>query len=164
VPVTRRRLLAMLGFGVVGGVLTGGVVGTLISNRANDAGELDFVPTSALPQVENTLAPEQKTQLIENARRCREPLGRVAIWHSTSTRGGTVSIISGSYQSPQFTLTTTPTLVALPYPAPYASGRGVLTVVGESNDFGIALRPRLITQIKGTLPIQVWWTPVGGCP
>jgi hypothetical protein len=144
--------------------VAGGLVGAFIANQPR-TWQFEAAPTAALSQVEGTLAPKDKERLIEEARRCREPLGRVAIWHSASTDGGTVSIISGSYRSPSFPLTATPSLVALPFPAPYASGRGVLTVVGEATDFGIALSPQLImTRINGPMPVNVWWTSVGGCP
>lgn len=148
----------------MGGIVTGGVVGAIIANQPG-TWQLEVVPTAALPRVESTLAPEERARLIDKARRCQEPLARVVIWHSPATQGGTVSLISGSYHSPSFPVTTTPSVVAFPFPAPYASGHGVLTVVGEVSDFGIALSPRhMMTQINGTLPINVWWTPVEGCP
>jgi len=126
---------------------------------------LEPVPASSLPELETTLAPQQAAQLIEETRRCREPLARVAIWHSAGTLGGTVSIVSRGYRSPHFMLTTSPSLVAFPYPAAYHSGRGVLTLVGEAGDVIIALRPQYINrELKGTVPINVWWTPVEGCP
>jgi hypothetical protein len=165
--VSRRRLLTIVGWGIVGGVVTGGVAAALIGRPAGepDAPQLETVPTAALPQVEGTLAPDQAARLIAEARRCQEPLARIAIWHSAATPGGIVSIISGAYRSPRFALAATATLVAIPFPAPYASGQGLLTVVGEAKDFAISLQPvHMSTELKGTLPIRVWWTPIGGCP
>ena len=165
--ISRRRLLTIIGCGTAGSVVVGGVVGTLIGRQTGGANawQLEAVPIAALPQVESTLAPGQAARLMEEARRCREPLARVSIWHSPGTPGGMVSITSGAYHSPRFALTATPSLVAIPYPAPYSSGRGMLSVVGDLTDFAIALRPSLINgKINGTVPIRVWWTPVGGCP
>jgi hypothetical protein len=165
--MSRRRLLTIVGCGVTGAVVIGGVAGTLIGRQNGDADaqELEAVPTAALPGVEATLAPDQAARLMEEARRCREPLARVTLWHSPGTPGGMVSIISGAYHSPRFALSATPSLVAIPYPAPYSSGKGVLSVVGEATDFAIALRPVIMkSDIRGTLLIHVWWTPVGGCP
>jgi hypothetical protein len=164
--ISRRRLLTIIGCGTAGGVVAGGVVGALVGRQTGaEAWQLETVPIAALPQVESTLAPDQVARLMEEARRCREPLARVSIWHSPATPGGMVSIVSAAYHSPRFALTATPSLVAFPFPAPYSSGQGVLTVVGEANDFAIALRPLLInSKVEGTLPIRVWWTPVGGCP
>jgi hypothetical protein len=164
--VSRRRLLTIVSWGIAGGVVTGGVATALIRRQASEpeAAQLETVPTAALPQVEGTLTPDQAARLIAEARRCQEPLARVAIWHSAATPGGIVSIISGAYRSPRFTLAATATLVAIPFPAPYASGQGLLTVIGEAKDFAISLQPvHLSTELKGTLPIRVWWTPVGGC-
>jgi hypothetical protein len=165
--MSRRRLLTVVGCGVAGAIVVGGVAGTLIGGRTGEADgqQLEAVPTAALPQVEGTLAPDQAARLMEEARRCREPLARVTIWHSPGTPGGMVSIISGAYHSPRFPLSATPSLIAIPYPAPYASGKGMLSVVGEATDFAIALRPVIMkSEIKETLLIHVWWTPVGGCP
>jgi hypothetical protein len=159
--------LTVVAAGVAGGAVAGGVVGTILGTKPDEAStwQLEPVPTSSLPQVESTLAPQRAAQLMEEARRCREPLARIAVWHSAGTPGGTISIISRGYQSPRFALTTAPSLVAFPYPAAYPTGRGVLTLVGEANDIMIALRPQYINaRLTGTVPINVWWTPVEGCP
>jgi hypothetical protein len=168
-PISRRSLLILCG-GIVGGSVIGGVVGPLVVARSgstggNGAARMDIVPTASLPEVQGTLSPEQAARLTEEARRCREPLGRVTVWQSPTTAVGLISIVSGSYQSPRFTLTAAPRLIALPYPAPYATGKGVLTLVGDANDMVISLMPqRKIIDLKGTLPIPVWWTPAVGCP
>ena len=165
--VTRRRLFMMLGAGVAGGVAAGTVVGSLVGKKPDEAAtwQLEPVPTASLPQVESTLVPQQAAQLLEEARRCREPLARIAVRHSPGTRGGTISVVSRGYRSPPFVLTTAPSLVAIPYPAPYSSGRGQLTLVGEANDVIVSLRPQYINQqLKSAALINVWWTPVEGCP
>jgi hypothetical protein len=165
--ISRRRLLTIVAAGVAGGAAAGGIVGALVGAKPDEeaARQLESVPASSLPELQTTLAPQRAAQLIEEARRCREPLARVAIWHSAGTPGGTISIVSGGYQSPAFVLTTSPNLVAIPYPAAYRSGRGVLTLVGEAGDVIIALRPQYINrELKGTVPINVWWTPIEGCP
>ncbi len=154
----------MLGAGAGGGIVTGGGVGAWFANRPGDSGQLEVVPTTALPEVEGTLAPEQAARLVEAARRCREPLARIAIWRRPGTPAAAVSIISGSYRSPSFPLTTTPSLVALPFPAPYASGHGRLSIVSDAQELGIGLRPPIHTAMNGTLLVNVWWTPRGGCP
>jgi len=165
--ITRRRLFTMLGVGVAGGVVAGGVVGSLVGTKPDEAAtwQLERVPTASLPQVQGTLAPQQAAQLLEEARRCREPLARIAVWHSPGTRGGTISVVSRGYRSPPFVLTAAPSLIAIPYPAPYSSGRGQLTLVGEANDVIVALRPQYINQqLNSPALINVWWTPVEGCP
>ena len=161
--ISRRHSLGLLAAGVIGGIVGGTFVGGVIANK-EAAANFEVVPTTVLPQVASTLAPEQRAQLIEEARRCREPLGWVAIWHSPATKGGTISVTSGPYHSPRFALSTSPRLIALPFPAPYSSGRGVLTLIGEADDLGIALNPQVVAKVSGALPIDVWWTPAGGCP
>src|SRR4051812_34581183 len=82
--ISRRRLLTVVAGGVAGGAVAGGVVGALLGTRPDeaDAWQLEPVPTSSLPQVEGTLAAHQAAQLRDEARRCREPLARIAVWHS----------------------------------------------------------------------------------
>src|SRR5690349_19234240 len=135
--ISRRRLSTV----VAGGAVAGGVVGALLGTRPDEARawQLEPVPTSSLPQVEGTLAAQQPAQLRDEARRCREPLARIAVWHSAGP-GGMIIILSRGYQSPRFALTPAPSLGAFPSPAPYPTGRSVLTLVGEANDVMIALR------------------------
>jgi hypothetical protein len=161
---SRRWLAKVIGFAVAGGTLAGGLVGSLMSTGNIEAANLDSLPTTWLSRVQGTLAPNSATQLIEDARRCREPLARVAIWHSSGARGGVMSIRSGGYQSPQFVLTGTPSTVALPYPPPYSSGRGVLTIEGEAQGVVIALEPQhAIADLKNNAILPVWWNPAQGC-
>lgn len=161
---SRRQLLIMLGLGAGGGIVLGGGIGALLKPPAGNGQQLDVVSTGSLDMVGSTLAPQDRARLIDEARRCREPLARVSIWHSPETKGGTITIISGSYHSPPFPLTASPRLVALPFPAPYATGRGRLIVTGEADNFGLALRPQFLNRITAPATINVWWTPVGGCP
>jgi len=165
--LSRRRLLTIIGGGAAGAIVIGGVAGTLIGRHTGPAGtsQIKPVPTSGLPHVEGTLARDQAARLMEQARRCQEPLAELTIWHSPGTPGGSISIISGAYHSPRFPLTATPSVIAVPFPAPYASGQGVFTVVGEANDFIIALEPPVMNNtMNGAVPISVWWEPAGGCP
>ncbi len=156
----------MLGSGVVGGAVVGGVIGALTSKDGNAGIErLDPLPTAALSQIRETLSPDRAAQVLEEARRCRVPLARVAVWHSPGTRGGAISIISGEYRSPSFTLTPVPRLVAIPYPSAYSTGSGILTFIGDARKVNISLRPGAFGLIlKGSLHIPVWWNPVKGCP
>ena len=154
----------MLGLGAGGGIVVGGAVGALLARSSRGGQQLDVVPTGSLDMVGGTLAPQDRARLIDEARRCREPLARVAIWHSPETKGGTITIISGAYHSPPFPLSTSPRLVALPFPAPYAAGAGRLIVTGEADNLDLALRPQFSSRIAAPAAIDVWWTPIGGCP
>jgi hypothetical protein len=162
--MSRRRLLMMLGLGAAGGIVVGGAIGVRFAQPSGNGQQLDAVPIGSLDMVGGTLAPQDRARLIDEARRCREPLASVAIWHSPETKGGTITLVSGSYHSPPFPLTTTPSLVALPFPAPYATGRGRLIVTGEADNLSLALRPQFFAPITAPATIDVWWTPIGGCP
>ena len=161
---SRRHILIMLGLGAAGGIIVGGGIGALLARSAGNGQQLDAVTTGSLDVVGSTLAPEDRARLIDEARRCHEPLARVAIWHSPEAKGGTITIISGAYHSPAFALTPSPRLVALPFPAPYATGRGQLIVTGAADSLALALRPQFSAPITAPATIDVWWTPVGGCP
>src|SRR5215813_3068358 len=71
--ISGRRLLTIVAFGVAGGTVAGTVVGALAREKAGDVGtwQLEPVPTSALYQIQGTLASEEAGQLVEEARRCR---------------------------------------------------------------------------------------------
>ena len=161
--ISRRQML------IFGGIAASGLaaaVGGMVYLGANgEPNRLDTVPIAYLPQVQGTLEPSQAEKLTEQARQCRVPLAQVAIWHSPGTPGGIVSIISGSYHSPSFALQTTRHVVAIPYPAPYPSGRGVLTLVGHGADVNISIYPTIWKiDLTGSHTIPVWWQVKGGCP
>ena len=165
--VSRRRLLMIATAGIAGGTVAGGIIGVVVGVRPLESApwQLDPVPARLLPDVLTTLSPDQAGQLGEKARRCREPLAMVAVRHSPGMPGGTVRILSRGYQSPPFVLTAAPGLIAFPYPAAYSNGRGVLTLVGDASDIIVALRPQYLShELKGTALVNVWWTPVQGCP
>src|SRR5262245_16396905 len=103
---SRRQFLIMLGLGAGGGIVVGGGIGAWLARPTGNGQQLDVVPTGSLDMVGSTLAPQDRARLIDEARRCREPLARVAIWHSPESKGGSISIASGSYHSPPFVLTT----------------------------------------------------------
>ena len=75
-----------------------------------------------------------------------------------------VRIRSGSYLSPPIKLTTTPQRVAIPYPAPYPAGRGVLTLIGEADQVGFYLTPGGIHNVNGAYPVNVRWQVRNPCP
>jgi hypothetical protein len=72
----------------------------------------------------------------------------------------TVRLISGGYYSPIFKLSGTPVRIAIPYPAPYDSGHGVLTMLHTGGDASVALRPALLLTTQNTsITRQVTWQP-----
>jgi hypothetical protein len=72
---------------------------------------------------------------------CPEPLAWVALARAPGQPAGTVRLGSGGYYSPVFDLSDVPVRVAIPYPGPYESGHGTLTVMGAGGRATVALRP-----------------------
>jgi hypothetical protein len=160
---SRRSLLLIGGIAAAGVVIGGTIAGLRRDVGDTSIGLLEEVPTDGLAQLRPTLSPAAAPALIDNAQRCQEPLARVAILHSAGTAGGVISIRSGIYRSPAFTLTATPMLVGLPFPAPYQAGKGVLVIEGQANDLVMALTPQKILSFTGSTVIPVHWMPAGNC-
>jgi hypothetical protein len=114
---------------------------------------------AALP----TLDPGTSKAAVDDAKNCKVPLGWVTLTQRNG-HGGIVRIRSGQYLSPPIKLTPAPQRVAVPYPAPYPVGRGVLTLVGEADQVGFYLRPGGIQDVNGTYSINVRWQVRNPCP
>ena len=117
---------------------------------------------AALDTVAGT--PEQLAQYRDRDF-CSRRLAWVTIVRSPGQAPGRIRLQSGSYLSPAFELTETPVRVALPYPAPYAAGRGTIMVLGTTADAIVALTPPWHVPAQGGMHAQqVTWTPMGDCP
>jgi len=161
---TSRRTMPLAG----GLAAAGAVIGITVTGLLRDGGDpstslLEAVPPDALGEIQPTLAPASASMMIDEARRCHEPLARVVIMQGAGSAGGVISIRSGGYQSPTFALTPTPTLVGLPYPAAYQTGQGTLVLEGEAKGLVIGLTPRQVISFTGSWVIPVHWTPVSAC-
>jgi hypothetical protein len=107
---------------------------------------------------------EQLAQFREREA-CSRRLAWVTIMRSPGQPPGRIRLQSGAYLSPAFDLTDAPVRVALPYPAPYATGHGMISVLGTTTDAIVALTPpwRVPAQ-EGLHAREVTWTPSGDCP
>jgi hypothetical protein len=74
-------------------------------------------------------------------RSCAQPLAWVTVSRAPGQPGGAVRLRSGTYVSPLFDLSDVPRRVAIPYPAPYETGHGTLTVLASGGRPVIALSP-----------------------
>ncbi|MGV7218524.1 hypothetical protein [Bradyrhizobium sp. UFLA05-112] len=115
---------------------------------------------AALP----TLDPGTTKAAVDDAKNCKVPLAWVTLTQRPSGHGGMVRVRSGQYLSPPIKLTTTPQRIAIPYPAPYPAGRGVLTLVGEADQVGFYLRPGGVHDVNGTYSVNVRWQVRNPCP
>ena len=114
---------------------------------------------AALP----TLDPITSKAAVDDAKNCKAPLAWVTLTQRNG-HGGMVRVRSGQYLSPPIKLTPVPQRVAVPYPAPYPVGRGVLTLVGEADQVGFYLKPGGISDVNGTYSVNVRWQVRNPCP
>lgn len=159
--------------GIAGGLIIAGIsAAVILPNRVSDkpasAGEEStlevLVPgdiNAALP----TLDPGTSKAAVDDAKNCKVPLAWVTLTQRPGESGGNlVRVRSGAYLSPPIKLTPTPQRVAIPYPAPYPAGRGVLTLVGEANQVGLYLLPGGVHDVDGAYSVNVRWQVRSPCP
>jgi len=95
---------------------------------------------------------------------CRQPLAWVTLVSPPNEGPGRIRLISGTYVSPVFEVSATPVRVAIPFPAPYETGRGVLTAVDVGGSALVALLPAWrVSAQEGKITHAVTWTPVKNC-
>jgi hypothetical protein len=162
-------MITIVGALVTAGIATAAVFPGLIGGKpSGPAGDVEptlsaLAPTDltrALP----TLDPTTSKDAVEDAKSCKAPLAWVTLVKRPGSRGGMVRISSGTYLSPPFQLTDAPQRIAIPYPAPYPTGRGVLSLVGDADELWFYLTPGWFVQtLKGTASINVHWTPGNPC-
>ena len=95
---------------------------------------------------------------------CRPPLAWVSLVSPPGQPPATVRLISGEYVSPAFEVTPVPVRVAIPYPRPYETGHGAISVVDIGGSATISLLPAWqVTAKDGRVTRQVTWLPVKRC-
>ena len=164
-PLRKRRTGLLVG--LIGGVLTAGAVLFTLNGGApllTKNPTLALVVPAEISDASKTLDPASSEQLVARAKECSVPLAQVAIWKIPGTSGGTIRIRSGNYISPPFNLTDAPQRVAIPFPAPYPTGRGVISVEGAANGAVISISPAWhIDSLGGSTSLDVVWTPDKPC-
>ena len=168
----RRKKRTGLLVGLIGGVLTAGAVLFTLNGGApllTKNPTLALVAPTEISDASKTLDPASSEPLASRAKECSVPLAQVAIWKTPGASGGAIRIRSGSYISPVFTLTDAPQRVAIPFPAPYASGQGVISVEGAgiegaADGVVISVSPAWhINSLVGSASLHVVWTPDKPC-
>src|SRR5215471_10174224 len=157
---SRGIMIIIIGALVTAGIATAtvfpGLIGSKPSGPAGDAEPAlsALAPTDiaiALP----TLDPVTSKAAVDDAKSCKAPLAWVTLVKRPGSRGGMVRIRSGSYLSPPFQLTDAPQRIAIPYPAPYPTGRGVLSLVGDADEVWFYLTPGwFVRTLKGIASIN----------
>jgi hypothetical protein len=158
--------------GIAGGLAIAGIAGIVVlpglrGDKPASLGEestLEVLIPADINAALPTLDPGTSKAAVDDAKNCKAPLAWVTLTQRPGGHGGMVRIRSGQYVSPPIKLTTTPQRVAVPYPAPYPAGRGVLTLVGEADQVGFYLTPGGVHDVNGTYSVNVRWQVRNPCP
>jgi hypothetical protein len=146
----------------------------LVSGRANplqaaapNVSELTEVEEADVTGALTTMSPSN-AMLAEFQKKqdgsCRRPLAWVTLVSAPGESPSRIRLISGSYYSPLFEVSATPIRVALPFPAPYETGQGVLTAIDAGGSATISLLPAWRVSVQdGKTTRPVTWHPVKSC-
>jgi hypothetical protein len=157
--------------GIAGGLIIAGIAAAILWPSVNgdkpaSVGEestLEVLVPADINAALPTLDPGSSKAAVEDAKNCKAPLAWVTLTQRNG-HGGLVRIRSGTYLSPPIKLTPIPQRVAVPYPAPYPTGRGVLSLVGEADQVGFYLTPGRVQDVNGTYSVNVRWQVRNPCP
>lgn len=106
---------------------------------------------------------EQLAQFRRDA--CGHRLAWVTIMRGPGQVPGRIRLQSGPYISPAFDLGEAPARVAMPFPAPYATGHGSIAVLGTTTGAIVSLVPAWHVPTREALHVrEVTWRPKDGCP
>lgn len=156
----RAFIVAAFG-GILTGVLFVGVLSALEGRKVVDP-ELQTVAKDQLADAVLSIE-RSATALAEEAKQCRTAMAFVTL-QAASGQSSVVRIRSGSYVSPNITITDSPRRVAVPYPAPYPTGKGVLSIEGTARGLKAWLNPgRTFESLDQPAWIPVVWTPKAPC-
>ena len=165
---SRGTVIGIAGAIVIAGIATAVVWPSVVGgNKPAAVGEestLEVLVPADINAALPTLDPGTSKAAVDDARNCKVPLGWVTLTQRPGGNGGIVRVRSGQYVSPPIKLTTTPQRVAVPYPAPYPAGRGVLTLVGEADRVGFYLTPGGVHDVNGAYSVNVRWQVRNPCP
>ena len=164
---SRGTLIGIAGALVIAGISAVVLLPSLVGDKPAGVGEestLEVLVPADINAALPTLDPGTSKAAVDDARNCKAPLGWVTLTQRPGGNGGMVRVRSGQYLSPPIKLTTTPQRVAVPYPAPYPTGRGVLTLVGEADKVGFYLTPGGVHDVNGAYSVNVRWQVRNPCP
>jgi hypothetical protein len=166
-PGSRGILIGIFGGIAIAGIAAFVVLPGLVGDKPPTIGQestLEVLVPADINAALPTLDPGTSKSAVDDAKSCKAPLAWVTLKQQPGGHGGMVRIRSGSYLSPPINLTPTPQRIAVPYPSPYPTGRGVLTLVGEADQVGFYLTPGGIHNVNGAYSVNVRWTPRNPCP
>ena len=108
-------------------------------------------------------SPGALAQFGQRENRCPLPLAWVSVAGAPG-QPGTIRLKSGSYFSPIFPLGDAPVRIAIPYPAPYEAGNGMLVAMHTGGGAVIGLVPAWqVPADNSTATRQVRWPVTSRC-
>jgi len=158
----RMLIVAAAGAAVTGLIVAGAI--PLLSRSSEPT--LAALPQSEIAAAMTTLDPNTSKEAVADAKACRAPMAWVALVKQPGSPDGTVRIRSGSYLSPPVHVTDLPQRIALPYPAPYPTGHGVLWAIGDASAVMVYITPGWnVPALNGTAgaSINVVWDTKNPC-
>jgi hypothetical protein len=151
----------------LGSLLTGALVLTATrSLNTTEASQpsLQIVTRDQIEAAVASLDPKLAGAAVEDARQCKVPLASVILAAAPGAPPGSVRIRSGGYLSPPIAVTNAPQRVAVPFPAPYPTGKGILSVEGAATGLTVWLSPAWqVGTLNGSAHINVIWFPKNPC-
>ena len=160
-PLARPGGLKTLLIATAGGLITAAVlVGAVSLVQSGKPGSfaLQTVTTADISDAATSLDGAIARAATDDARQCKVPLAFVTL--SMTQGSAALRIRSGSYVSPTITLTEAPRRVAVPFPAPYPTGKGVISIEGNARGVNVWLTPgKHLEALNGIEAIPVVWTP-----
>jgi hypothetical protein len=156
--INRRTAL----IGIIGGLATGGVFAGVASWHIVSDPTLAEIAPSDFEAAKSTLGSDFVAAITQQ-KSCPTPLASVTVWTNANSPAG-IQIQSGDYMSPPIQPSTIPKRIALPFPAPYPTGTGIINVIGMVEGLMVALSPVWrIGSLAGKVDQRVVWTPHTRC-
>lgn len=148
------------------GLLTGAAAAFVaIGGTSTGAYSLQTLGRSELDQARGSLQPDAAGQAVEDARQCKVPLAVLTVQAEQGSASQQIRIRSGSYVSPLLLVADTPQKISIPFPAPYATGKGEFIVEGATRPVTIWLAPAHTVGLRpGSDHIPVVWATNDPCP
>lgn len=155
-------LLVLCGGALVTALIVALALG--LGPSSSNGAKLTPVGVSELDAASATLVSSQAAQRVADAKTCKAPLAVLTIAKKGGSPDATIRIGSGDYVSPAFVVTDKPQQVAVPFPAPYPVGKGVMSVMGEGKDITVWMTPGWTVPIlSGAATQNVWWDTKPNC-
>ncbi len=153
--------------GLVGGWAVPQAFPLVAGHASGTPSRLEEVAAPDLAGAGTTLSGSPATQAAfkQSDPVCGPHLAHVVLRSAVPGQATKVRIVSGKYVTPEFAITNSSVRVAIPFPAPYPAGKGVLRVLTVGSDVVAALSPaqHVLPVSADQAAIAVVWVPRPQC-